>query len=316
MNSAAVAEITGAVADFAERHLESTDVCVALSGGADSLALTAAAVRSGLFVRALIVDHGLQPGSAEVAECAALAATELGADARVLRVEVGRIGGLEAAARTARYRALEDARDGVPVLLGHTLDDQAETVLLGLARGSGARSIAGMQPWTAPLGRPLLTIRRAATRAACADLGLSPHDDPHNADPRFTRVRLRAEVLPLLEEVLQGGVAQALARTAGQLRDDLDVVENVVDQHSAVIAGDTVDCAHLAPLAPAIRSRLLRRWLTRQGATEPTETVVRAVEYLVTGWRGQGPVAIGGDHGHRLEIARRDARLVVERRVR
>ncbi|WP_207837489.1 tRNA lysidine(34) synthetase TilS [Williamsia soli] len=316
MNSAAVAEITGAVADFAERYLVSTEVCVALSGGADSLALTAAAIRSGLGVRALIVDHGLQPGSAEVAERTALAATGLGAHPRVLRVEVGRSGGPEAAARAARYQALDGARDGLPVLIGHTLDDQAETVLLGLARGSGARSIAGMRPWTAPLGRPLLTIRRAATRAACADLGLSPHDDPHNADPRFTRVRLRAEVLPLLEDVLQGGVAQALARTAEQLRDDLDVVEHVTDQHSASIAGASVACADLATLAPAIRSRLLRRWLLQQGATEPTETVVRAVGALVTGWRGQGPVAVGGAHDHRLEIARRDARLVVERRVR
>lgn len=316
MRSAAVAEITGAVADFVDRYPTGTDVCVALSGGADSLALTAAALRADLGVRALIVDHGLQPGSAAVAERAALAATELGADARVLRVEVGRTGGLEAAARTARYRALDDAREGLPVLLGHTLDDQAETVLLGLARGSGARSIAGMKQWAAPLGRPLLSIRRAATRAACSELGLSPHDDPHNVDPRFTRVRLRNDVLPLLEEVLHGGVAQALARTAGQLRDDLDVVEHVVDQHRAVIAADVVDCADLAVLAPAIRSRLLRRWLLHQGATEPSESVVKAVEALVTDWRRQGPVAVGGDHTHRLEIARRDARLVVERRVR
>ncbi|PYE19956.1 tRNA(Ile)-lysidine synthase [Williamsia limnetica] len=316
MRSAAVAEITGAVADFVDRYPTGTDVCVALSGGADSLALTAAALRADLGVRALIVDHGLQPGSAAVAERAALAATELGADARVLRVEVGRTGGLEAAARTARYRALDDAREGLPVLLGHTLDDQAETVLLGLARGSGARSIAGMKQWAAPLGRPLLSIRRAATRAACSELGLSPHDDPHNVDPRFTRVRLRNDVLPLLEEVLHGGVAQALARTAGQLRDDLDVVEHVVDQHQAVIAADVVDCADLAVLAPAIRSRLLRRWLLHQGATEPSESVVKAVEALVNDWRGQGPVAVGGDHTHRLEIARRDARLVVERRVR
>jgi tRNA(Ile)-lysidine synthase len=316
VRSAAVAEITGAVADFVDRYPTGTDVCVALSGGADSLALTAAALRADLGVRALIVDHGLQPGSAAVAERAALAATELGADARVLRVEVGRTGGLEAAARTARYRALDDARDGLPVLLGHTLDDQAETVLLGLARGSGARSIAGMQQWAAPLGRPLLSIRRAATRAACSELGLSPHDDPHNVDPRFTRVRLRNDVLPLLEEVLHGGVAQALARTAGQLRDDLDVVEHVVDQHRAVIAADVVDCADLAVLAPAIRSRLLRRWLLHQVANEPSESVVKAVEALVTDWRRQGPVAVGGDHTHRLEIARRDARLVVERRVR
>lgn len=316
MNSAAVTEITGAVKDFAERHLADPDVCVGLSGGADSLALTAAAVGAGLHVRALIVDHRLQPDSAVVATSAAHAAERVGAEPTVLAVDVGTDGGPEAAARRARYEALEGARGDRPVLLGHTLDDQAETVLLGLARGSGARSIAGMQPWASPWGRPMLAVRRATTEAACADLGLTPYQDPHNRESRFTRVRLREEVLPLLEEVLQGGVAEALARTAGQLRGDLDVLEEVTDDHAAAIAGDAVLCAELEPLPTAIRSRLLRRWSIAQGATEPTETVVRAVDALVTSWRGQGPVAVGGDDQYRLEIARRDARLVVERRVR
>ena len=170
--------------------------CVALSGGPDSLALTAAAatVRP---TTALIVDHGLQPGSDAVAAAARAQALQVGCvDARVLRVDVGRAGGPEAAARTARYRALDAARDGAPVLLGHTLDDQAETVLLGLGRGSGPRSIAGMRVADPPWFRPLLQLRRSLTRAACADLGLQPWDDPHNHDRRFTRVRLRDEVLP------------------------------------------------------------------------------------------------------------------------
>uniref|UniRef100_UPI002458F285 tRNA lysidine(34) synthetase TilS n=1 Tax=Nocardia brasiliensis TaxID=37326 RepID=UPI002458F285 len=183
-------------------------VAVALSGGADSLALTAAAVVEMDAVDALVIDHQLQPGSAAVAAAAAAAALSLGCrSARILPVVVGGTGGLEAAAREARYAALAAARTGLPVLLGHTLDDQAETVLLGLARGSGGRSIQGMTEWAEPWGRPLLAVRRETTRRLCAEIGLTPHDDPHNHAPEFTRVRLRTEVLPLLEDVLGGGAA-------------------------------------------------------------------------------------------------------------
>ena len=316
VNSGAIAEVTGAVASFAHHHLDGTAVCVGLSGGADSLALTAAAVRAGLQVHALVVDHRLQEGSAAVADEAAQSARAMGAQATVLPVDVVGPGGLEAAARRARYAALDEARAGRPVLLAHTLDDQAETVLLGLARGSGPRSIAGMRAWIPPFGRPLLGLRRASTVAACTDLGLSPHHDPHNTDPRFTRVRLRTEVLPLLEQVLQGGVVESLGRTASQLQDDIDVLEDMADAAAEVIAGDEVVCAEMTPIPAAIRRRLLRRWLVAQGATEPTGSVVNAVDGLLVRWRGQGPVAVGGNPEHRLEIARRGARLVVERRVR
>ena len=149
-------------------------------------------------------------------------------DAQVLCVDVGTAGGPEAAARDApATRALDDARGDAPVLLAHTLDDQAETVLLGLGRGSGSRSIAGMRPYDPPWCRPLLGVRRALTHAACAELGLTPWQDPHNADPRFTRARLRNEVLPLLEDVLGGGVAEALARTATALREDTDTLDEL-----------------------------------------------------------------------------------------
>lgn len=268
--------------------------CVALSGGPDSLALTAAAatVRP---TTALIVDHGLQPGSDAVAAAARAQALQVGCvDARVLRVDVGRAGGPEAAARTARYRALDAARDGGPVLLGHTLDDQAETVLLGLGRGSGPRSIAGMRVADPPWFRPLLQHRRSLTRAACADLGLQPWDDPHNHDRRFTRVRLRDEVLPLLDDVLAGGVAEALARTADALREDGDALDALADAELAqAISGDDVRVDVLAGLRPAIRLRVLRAWLLRGGAAGLTATQIRAVDALVTAWRGQGGVAVG-----------------------
>ena len=270
--------------------------CVALSGGPDSLALTAAAAQVRPTV-ALIVDHGLQQGSDIVADTARDQARDLGCvEARVLRVEVGSVGGPEAAARTARYLALGSARSGAPVLLGHTLDDQAETVLLGLGRGSGPRSIAGMRAADPPWFRPLLGVRRSATRAACDELGLTIWDDPHNADPRFTRVRLRNEVLPLLNEVLGGGVAEALARTAISLREDVEALDAMAGELLAAAGGGTgLEIATIVNLPAALRLRVIRGWLLAGGATGLTDLQIRAVDVLATRWRGQGGVAVGCD---------------------
>src|SRR4029077_11915393 len=170
-------------------------------------------------------------------------------DAQVLCVEVGSDGGPEAAARSPRYTALDVARDGARVLLAHTLDDQAETVLLGLGRGSGARSIAGMRPYDPPWCRPLLGVRRAVTHAACQELGLTAWQVPHNTDRRFTRTRLRLEVLPLLEDVLGGGVAEALARTARALREDTELIDSLAAQAlPEVTAGRGLQTRALAAL--------------------------------------------------------------------
>lgn len=313
-----VATLRHAVAQFAAAHLpDGAPWCVGLSGGADSLALVAgaAAVRP---TTALIVDHGLQADSSAVADRAHRQAIGLGCvAAQVIRVDVGSSGGPEAAARTARYAALDAARASAPVLLAHTLDDQAETVLLGLGRGSGPRSIAGMRPYDAPWGRPLLAVRRATTEAACAELGLTPWHDPHNEDRRFTRVRLRAEVLPLLEDVLGGGVAEALARTATALREDTDTLDGQAD---AVRDGLRVDIesttrlnvADLTDLAPAVRRRVLRGWLIDGGACDLTDRQIRAVDALVTDWRGQGGVAVGSRlRERRLFAGRRDGGLAL-----
>jgi tRNA(Ile)-lysidine synthase len=308
----AVAELRAAVTAFASAQ-SSQRWCVALSGGADSLALTAVAAALRPTV-ALIVDHGLQPGSAAVARTAREQALALGCvDAQVIGVDVGTAGGPEGAARTARYRALDDARNGLPVLLAHTLDDQAETVLLGLGRGSGARSIAGMRAFDDPWARPLLGVRRERTRAACAELGLTPWEDPHNADPRYTRVRLRTEVLPLLEEVLGGGVARALARTAAALREDTEALDTLAERalpdiaHNDVLAADA-----LSALPTAVRRRVIRLWLLRGGATDLGETQIHGVDALVTAWRGQGGVAVGSALREvRLFASRRDGVLVM-----
>jgi tRNA(Ile)-lysidine synthase len=304
------------VAAFVSRFdVEGKRWCVALSGGPDSLALTAVAagVRP---TTALIVDHGLQPDSASVAETARQAAVDLGcADARVLRVAVGRRGGPEAAARAARYEALNEASGGAPVLLGHTLDDQAETVLLGLGRGSCARSLAGMRPHQPPWCRPLLGLRRAVTHAACDELGLTPWRDPHNVDPAYTRSRLRTEVLPLLEDVLGGGVAEALARTAAGLREDCDALDELAGASlDAALAERALDIRRLDRLPDALRRRVIRGWLLAAGATDLTDNQIRRVDDLVMNWHGQGGVAVGSSlRNQRLVAARADGRLCLHR---
>lgn len=197
------------------------------------------------------------------------------------------------------------------MLVAHTLDDQAETVLLGLARGSGPRSVAGMRPYSPPWGRPLLAVRRSMTRAACAELGISPHEDPHNSDPRFTRVRIRDEVLPLMEEVCRGGVAESLARTAAQLQEDAEVLDDLA---SALLDkarnGACLDVLVLRGEPAALRRRAVRSWLLESGARGLTDRQLRAVDALVSDWRGQGPVAVPDA----LNRAGEGARLVVERR--
>ncbi|MEV0434757.1 tRNA lysidine(34) synthetase TilS [Nocardia sp. NPDC050413] len=348
----AVLVVRRALREWVLAHGGQGPVVVALSGGADSLALVAAAVVETGPVTAVVVDHRLQDGSAEVARRAADQALALGcAQARIVAVEVGRAGGMEAAARSARYAALESVRDGRPVLLGHTLDDQAETVLLGLARGSGGRSIQGMASWIEPWGRPLLGVRRAQTEQVCADLGIEAWRDPHNDDPAYTRVRVRNEVLPLLKDVLGGGVAQALARTADQLRADGAVLDDLAREllnaarmpagrrravlgetrpptaegsSSARPAGgaDNTDRSALAieilTTAPAaLRRRAVRAWLTEQGVSGLMNTHLQAIDELVGNWRGQGGVAIGGgSRAHRLVVVREHGTLTVRAQPR
>lgn len=295
-----------AVKSFGAQYLpEVTEVVVALSGGADSLALTASAVAQGWGVGALVVDHGLQPDSGRVAADAAQKAEALGCvEVRVLTVSVGDDGGIESAARSARYRALDEARNGRPVLLAHTLDDQAETVLLGLGRGSGGRSIAGMRPWIQPWGRPLLAVRRAHTRAACLEAGLEPWEDPHNCDSRFVRARLRHEVLPLLEDVLGGGVAEALARTASSLQEDGDAL----DEQARALLPDPgpLSISAIRELPTAIRRRVIRLWLQSGGAQDLNEGQIRGVDALVVRWHGQGGVAVSADLPYQRLVASRN----------
>lgn len=301
---------------------EST-VIIACSGGPDSLALAAAvafeAPRVGLRTVAVVVDHQLQDRSAEVAQRAASQCRELGLDdAEVRTVEVVESGeGPEAAARAARYAALEEAAsayDTRAVLLGHTRDDQAETVLLALARGSGPRAVSGMTPGAGGLWiRPLLDVSRADTHAACEALGLTPWHDPHNDDPRYLRVRVR-EALAGLETSIGPGVVAGLARTAELVRDDLDFLDETACGIVEMLGEQPWQVSEFVDLATPLRSRVWRELLHRAGSPPASLSKVHvdAVDALVTAWRGQRAIHVPG----RLQV-RRDGGLihVEERRV-
>ncbi|MFC4118597.1 tRNA lysidine(34) synthetase TilS [Nonomuraea zeae] len=319
----AVADVRRAVREALADLPKGALALTACSGGADSLALAAAlafaAPRMGLRAGLLTVDHQLQPGSAERARTVAGIAHRLGLDpVEVLTVTVGTEGGPEAAAREARYAALTEAADrlqAATVLLGHTRDDQAETVLLGLARGSGPRSLSGMAAVTGRYRRPLLALPRVTTVAACRAQDLAPWDDPHNDDPRYTRVRVRKRILPLLEDELGPGVAEALARTARMAREDSDALDQWAEsafQNCALSDIDrriTLAVPELEKLPDAVRRRVLRRAAIAAGAPSGalSATHVLAVDRLVTRWRGQKSVDLPGG----LSATRRYGTLIL-----
>ena len=319
----AVAEVRSAVRD-ALAGIEAGDlVLAACSGGADSLALAAAVAfvgpRLGLRAGGVTVDHGLQPGSARRAEQVAGLLAALGLDpAQHVAAVVGTAGGPEAAARAARYAALDAAAErtgATAVLLGHTLDDQAETVLLGLARGSGARSLAGMPATAGRYRRPLLQVSRSATRKACASLGLEPWDDPHNADPSFTRARVRHQALPALEGALGPGVAEALARTAQLLRADAEALDSWAAMESerltrAPPSRTGLDVTGLAALPEAVRTRVLHRAAVAAGCPPGALTAhhVAEMDGLVRRWHGQRWIELPGG----VRAIRRRGKLTIE----
>ncbi|RZT60839.1 tRNA(Ile)-lysidine synthase [Microcella alkaliphila] len=317
----AVADVRRAVRETLAALSPDSLVLVALSGGPDSLALAAAtafeAPRAGLRAGAVIVDHQLQDGSRAVADRAAEQARALGLDpVEVVRVDVAPSsagGGPEAAARDARYAALDAAARRLTasaVLLGHTVDDQAETVLLGLARGSGAVSLSGMAVVNGVYRRPFLGLRRASTVQACRDQGLEPWSDPHNLDPAYTRVRVRDRVLPLLEAELDPGVVEALARTAELVRDDADALDRMVVEVAEELVdlddgGCSVPAAWLVANPRALGSRLVRLVARVEfGLTLSREQTVEVLR-LATDWHGQGAVHLRG-----VRVRRAGTRIV------
>ncbi len=294
-------------------------IWVACSGGPDSLALAAAASfvarKQGFLVGAIVVDHGLTPGSAGVAERAIAQVHKAGiVTAFVEKVVVGREGGLEAAARRARYAALDsrvDREGGLTphILTGHTMDDQAETVLLALARGSGARALSGMAVKRGRYVRPFLSLRRKDTVTACEELGLEPWFDPTNEpDGGPRRSALRGIVMPALVDVLGPGVVSGLARSAAMLQADADELErqarHAIQNSESTVRGDEWRCDMLAALPDAIRTRMLKMVAENHGAGPLAASHVAALDRLVTTYSGQGAVSLPGGYEARREYGR------------
>jgi tRNA(Ile)-lysidine synthase len=311
----ALVELRSAVRPHLEKLDAGDTVLVAVSGGADSLAMAAAILAESkeflITAIAVTIDHQLQQGSADQAQKVSDQLKELGFQEIIIeKVSVDQSSGIEAGARTARYAALHqiaEVRNADQIYLGHTRDDQAETVLLGLARGSGARSLSGMAPVNGKIIRPMLALTREVTERVCAELNLNIWSDPHNLNQEFSRVRVRTQVLPLMEEMIGPGIAEALARTASLLRDDADALDQMADVASQGHDLASLDISHLASLPKAVRTRVIRRAIYAQGAPSGSISAdhVSAVEALVTSWHGQGEVSLPGG----VKVARISGRL-------
>jgi tRNA(Ile)-lysidine synthase len=310
--------IRNAVKPFLQKLEAGDNFLVAVSGGADSLALAwALMVESkdlALNPIAITIDHQLQPGSDVQAENVAKQLKEIGyAKVLIKKVVVATESGIESGARDARYQAINESYQeeaAVKVFLGHNRDDQAETVLLGLARGSGARSLSAMAADAGIYARPFLTITRREIEAACEEVGLHFWSDPHNFNNDFTRVRVRREVIPYLEEHLDPGISRALVRTASLLRDDADALDQWADQWATEAGGD-LDCERLAQLPRAIRTRVIKKAALAAGATpgQLTFEQIGAIDALIAAWKGQGAVSLAGG----VKVERISGRLSLSR---
>jgi len=314
----AMADCRRAVDDALSAHLDTNKpghLLVAVSGGADSLAVAWAAEfvapKRGYTIEAVIIDHGLQDDSAEVAQHAKDTLSQMGVGSTIIQVSVDGSGNVEENARVARYEALDHHRhhtDAVAVLLGHTQDDQAETVLLGLTRGSGPASIRGMAAYTHPWLRPLLGISRATTTACVTDAGYSFWTDPHNTDRRFVRPRIRHDLLPALEDILGPGITAALANTAALIADDDDYLTSLATTHLDGLATTPgkLPAKELAELPSPIRRRVLRTWVREATGASMTLPQTQMVDALVVEWKGQGSVDIPG-----AKLSRQEGFLVI-----
>lgn len=267
----------------------------AVSGGADSTAMLVLAVEAGCEVTAVHVDHGLRPGSASEAEHVAALAERLGVGFRSERVDVGAGPNLEARARDARRSVLPPA-----AMTGHTADDRAETMLLQLLRGAGAHGLASL---AAGPTKPILGLRRVETRAVCTAAGVTWLEDPTNADPAFRRNRVRAEVLPLLDDIAARDVAPLLARTASLLEEDDAFLD------ALAVAVDPTDAALLASAPPVLARRAVRRWLSSSIATRGYPPDLATVERVLAVARGD---ARATDVGGGRRVRRSSGRLVLE----
>jgi tRNA(Ile)-lysidine synthase len=318
----AMVEIRHAIRPWLSDMSAGEKILVGCSGGADSMALAAALAfeseRIAIFPVAIVVDHGLQQNSNLVARAVGERLRVIGyqppAQLRIVAAKVMILDGMEASARRARFEIFERAlevENANYCFLGHTQDDQAETVLLGLARGSGTRSLSGMAAKNGQFIRPLLGITRATTVTACLEAGIEVWDDPHNHDPSYSRVRARRHVLPILEAELGPGISGALARSAKILREDADALDQWATTVLESINPTNIDIQDLALVPKAVRIRVLRSAIYQAGAPVGSLTAdhLAPVEALVTDWHGQGPTSLPGG----VKVIRLSGRLSVLR---
>jgi tRNA(Ile)-lysidine synthase len=292
---------------------------VAVSGGADSLALAGAlALESknlSIDIFAIIIDHQLQTGSDTVAQECAKKLHSLGIDnVYIKKVKVDITDGLESSARRARYRELQtflEEKNLAVIFLGHTKNDQAETVLLGLARGSGTRSLSGMARSQEKFVRPLLDISRNETEAACDELSVKYWQDPHNEDKKYLRVRAR-KIMPILEAEIGPGITDALARSAKLLRDDADALDGYANQFFEKVNPEEIEISELINLPKAVRSRVIRLAAYHLGSPPGSLSAdhIQPIEALITQWRGQGASSLPGG----VKVERISGRLSLSRR--
>ncbi len=311
---AMVGEILGVRTTGKKHSIENPPlVLVGCSGGPDSLALAAVcaffASRGEVRVGAVVVDHQMQQGSGVVAQRTATMLHGMGLNPVVVRTVNLRDDGAgpEGAARAARFAALDAAAqelDAQSVLLGHTMDDQAESVLLGLARGSGTRSLAGMRERRGMYLRPFLNLRRDETLAICEALDLDPWHDPTNADPAYLRVRVRNNVLPHLGAQLGPGVVESLARSAAILGHDADFLDQLaqneygklaeIEAENSQIISISLPEEALRQLPPALRMRVLALAVVELGAVQPSLERLAAAQSLLARKGSAGPVQLAG----------------------
>ena len=299
----AVPVVRNAVRTWLEKFEAGDTVLVAVSGGADSLALAYAlsveVEKLAISVIGVTVDHQLQSASAVQAQKVVDQLLNFGIECVVKKVTVNITEGLEASARKVRYEAINEVakeKNAVAVFLGHSKDDQAETVLLGLARGSGTRSLSGMAHLNGIYVRPLLEITRIQNEDFCKEVGLEYWNDPHNQDSQFARVRARNEALPILEKTIGPGISDALARSAQLLRDDADALDHWAKREEIHLDLLDLDCAHLETLPRAIRTRIIRSAIYAAGAPAGSVSAdhVSAAEALISAWKGQGALNLPG----------------------
>jgi tRNA(Ile)-lysidine synthase len=300
----AIVSIRAAVRPYLAQLEAGDTFLVAVSGGADSLALAYALIveskELALQPCAITVDHQLQENSEVQAKRVSAQLKEMGyGEVQIQKVVIASDSNVESNARDERYKAIQSysiERSAKAIFLGHTFNDQAETVLLGLARGSGNRSISGMATSNESYIRPLLSITRDETERACKEVGLDFWSDPHNFDTEFTRVRVRREVIPFLEEHLDPGISRALVRTAALARDDADALDEWAEREVINLDLSDLDCQYLASLPRAIRTRILRIAALAAGTTPGTLTFeqIGSMEALISAWKGQGALSLSG----------------------